>query len=137
MLVARISLIAVSLVLVIGACSSSGNQPDSTKAPEHSEQQYPDVVDVTVEKTGNTFSFTVTISSPYDSPRRYADGWRVKDRNGTVYGEHTLMHDHADEQPFTRIQDGVRIPRDVSDVIVEGRDKRHGYGGKTKAVTVR
>lgn len=101
MLAAHMSLIAVSLVLVIGACSSNGDPPDSTKAPEHSAQKFPAVIDVTAEQTGTTFSFTVTISSPYDSPRRYADGWRVKGQDGTVYGEDTLLHDHADEQPFT------------------------------------
>lgn len=133
MLVARVGLIAIVVILAVGACAANGNQPDS----EQTDQKFPDVVDVAVEKTGNTFSFAVTISSPYDTPQRYADGWRIKGPDGTVYGEHTLMHDHSDEQPFTRTQENVRIPDDVTEVVVEGRDKQHGYGGKTKTVSVR
>lgn len=125
-----------------GASPDQGASPESQTAGEEAddpgdEQRYPDVVDVeaTAEDDG-TYSFAVTISSPYDTPERYTDGWRVMDADGTVYGEHTLMHDHADEQPFTRTQDGVEIPEDVSEVIVEGRDLEHGFGGETQTVTL-
>lgn len=91
-------------------------------------------MDAEVERTGETFSFSVTVSSPYDTPERYADGWRVMGPGGTVYGEHTLAHDHANEQPFTRTQRGVEIPEDVNEVTVEGRDSEHGYGGNTVTV---
>lgn len=97
-------------------------------------QRYPDVVDVTVETDGDAYTFRVTISSPYDSPERYADGWRVMGPDGTVYGEHTLVHDHASEQPFTRAQSGVSIPADVDEVVIEGRDSEYGYGGTTRSV---
>ncbi len=92
-------------------------------------------MDAEVERTGETFSFSVTVSSPYDTPERYADGWRVIGPDGTVYGVHRLAHDHAKEQPFTRTQRGVEIPEGVNEVTVEGRDSEHGYGGNT--VTVR
>lgn len=85
-------------------------------------------VDVEEESAG-VFSFTVTISSPYDTPERYADGWRIIGPDGAVYGEHTLLHDHENEQPFTRTQRGVEIPSDVDEVTVEGRDLEYGYGG--------
>ena len=54
--------------------------------------------------------------------------------DGSVYGEHTLARDHANEQPFTRTQSGVEIPNEVDEVTVEERDSKHGYGGTTVTV---
>ncbi len=79
----------------------------------------------------NQFHFEVTISSPYDTPQRYADGFRIVGKGGKVYGERKLLHDHADEQPFTRELGGVEIPPGVRSVVVEARDQKYGYGGKT------
>jgi hypothetical protein len=130
-------ILAVVVILLLSACTSDGTGAEAPSAPataEPGEQRYPDVVDVTVERAGGTFSFTVTISSPYDSPERYADGWRIVGPDGTVYGEHTLAHDHAGEQPFTRTQTGVQIPAGVPEVTVEARDQQYGYGGTTMTV---
>ncbi len=100
-------------------------------------QRYPDVVDVKVQPRGaNEFDFDVTISSPYDSPERYADAFRVMSAESKVYGERKLLHDHANEQPFTRDLYGVLIPPGVRFVIVQGRDKKYGYGGRTARVTL-
>lgn len=80
--------------------------------------------------------FDVTVSSPYDTPRRYADAFRVSGKDGTVYGERKLLHDHADEQPFTRDLYGVAVPARVRVVVVQARDSRFGYGGKTVDVVL-
>lgn len=101
------------------------------------DQRYPDVREAEPEPDGGgTYSLSVTISSPYDSPDRYADGWRVLGPDGTVLGEHELMHDHADEQPFTRTQTGLEIPEGTGEITVEGRDLENGYGGDTVTVPV-
>ncbi|MHB1084378.1 MAG: hypothetical protein ACYCZA_06020 [Thiobacillus sp.] len=98
-------------------------------------QKYPDVVNVKVHARGaNRFDFDATISSPYDSPQRYADAFRVMRSDGVVYGERTLFHDHAGEQPFTRDLYGVTIPAGVQTVVVQARDQKYGYGGKTLQV---
>ncbi|WP_211659205.1 hypothetical protein [Phytoactinopolyspora halophila] len=149
--------VIVAVMLFLAGCSSDGEgdtgapETDSgspaadtgssqdepkTSGEDPDEQRYPDVVDATAQRDGDTYSFTVTISSPYDTPDRYADGWRVVDADGTVYGEHTLMHDHANEQPFTRTQSDVEIPDDVDEVTIEGRDQEYGYGGATVTVTL-
>jgi hypothetical protein len=139
----RLAAIAcLGLGLWLGGCTSddgtdgrSANSPSPSQA--ESEQRYPDVVDATAEHDGSdTFSFHVTISSPYDTPERYADGWRIIGPDGAVYGEHSLAHDHASEQPFTRTQSGVRIPADVDEVTVEARDQQYGYGGETITLTI-
>ena len=101
------------------------------------DRPYPDVehAELTAADDG-TWSLAVTVSSGYDTPQRYADGWRVLDRDGTELGRHALAHDHADEQPFTRTQTGLTIPDDVAEIVVEGRDSENGYGGTTVVVTV-
>jgi hypothetical protein len=101
------------------------------RAQAASQQKYPDVVAAKVSpRGGDRFDFDVTISSPYDTAQRYADAFRVVGAKGEVYGERKLLHDHADEQPFTRDLHGVAIPAGVRAVVVEGRDQRHGYGGR-------
>jgi hypothetical protein len=102
-----------------------------------SEQRFPDVVAVKVRSSGpDLFDFDVTISSPYDTPQRYADGFRVKTPGGGVLGERKLLHDHQDEQPFTRDLYSVRIRKPVSRVLVEARDQKFGYGGKVVEVAL-
>jgi hypothetical protein len=100
--------------------------------PVAAEQQFPDVVAVEVQPRGDDrFDFDVTVSSPYDTPRRYADAFHVVGPDGKVYGERKLLHDHAGEQPFTRDLYGVEIPAGIRKVTVQARDKKYGYGGKT------
>lgn len=105
------------------------------------EPRFPDVIEAQVRAAGGgRYDFDVTISSPYDTPARYADGFRVTDRQGRVFGERKLWHDHANEQPFTRDLYGVVIPAPVRSVRIEARDKLHGYGdanARGRAIEVR
>ena len=57
-------------------------------------------------------------------------------KDGTVFGERILFHDHASEQPFTRDLYGVVIPNTVHEVVIQARDKRYGYGGRTVEVVL-
>lgn len=112
-----------------------GGDDSATSGDGGGGARYPEVVRVEAERAGEgTFDFSVTISSPYDSPERYADGWRVMTAEGEVLGEMTVGHDHATEQPFTRDQSGVEVPPGVERVVVEGHDLENGYGGKTASV---
>jgi hypothetical protein len=118
----------VALVAAVAVATTAFAQP---KAADEA-QKYPDVVNVKVKARGDRrFDFDVTISSPYETPQRYADAFRVMSAEGVVYGERKLLHDHADEQPFTRDLYGVAIPAGVASVIVQARDQKFGYGGKT------
>lgn len=112
--------------------------PVATGGADSSAQRFPDIREAELLPQGRgTFSLDVTVSSPYDTPQRYADGWRVL-AAGTqrVLGTHMLTHDHASEQPFTRSQPELRIPAGVERITVEGRDQRNGYGGRTVTVPV-
>ena len=137
--------LCTTALLLLTACGggqpsqSSGDseQGGTTTAGQSEGQKYPDVRDAELESSGgDTWSLSVTISSPYDSPERYADGWRVLAPNGDVLGKHELMHDHANEQPFTRTQTGLEIPQDVQEITVEARDLKNGYGGETVTIPV-
>ena len=128
------------------AAGSTSEDSAGTAAPDtaaiddgatETEQLFPDVIGVKAEQGADgSWTFSVTLSSPYDSPSRYADAWRVVGPDGTVYGERILLHDHAGEQPFTRSQSGILIPGDVTEVVVEGRDQVSGWGGATMTVTL-
>lgn len=126
----RTLLVALALALGVVAASS--------RAADASAQKYPDVIAAKVQASGpETFDFDVTVSSPYDTPQRHADSIRVMGRDdGAVYGERRILHDHADEQPFTRDLYGVKVPRGVRVVVVQGRDQQFGYGGKNLEVTL-
>jgi len=100
-------------------------------------QKFPDVVSAKVQARGaDSFDFDVTVSSPYDTPKRYADAFRVMGRDGVVFGERQLLHDHAGEQPFTRDLYGVKIPPGIRVVVIQAKDQQHGYGGKTIEVVM-
>ena len=97
---------------------------------ESRTDDFPDILAAQATPEGDgAWRFDVTVSSPYDTPERYADAWRVVGPDGTEYGIRELTHDHASEQPFTRSQTGIVIPTDVTVVTVEGRDQANGWGG--------
>jgi hypothetical protein len=116
---------------------SGGDGPSDTADDPGEAQQFPDIVDASlIPRQDGTYDVEVTVSSPYDTPARYADGWRVLAPDGEVLGAHMLLHDHANEQPFTRTQRGLVIPDGIAQVTIEGRDLEFGYGGSTLVVDV-
>ena len=138
----RFAVVAALLaVVLVSSCSSTSEQAEVSPSPPlettatteaQSEQRFPDVVAANATQADDgSWTFAVTLSSPYDTPDRYADSWRVKGTDGTVYGERFLTHDHANEQPFTRSQSGIEIPDTVEAVVIEGRDQVYGWGGTT------
>ena len=126
------------LAIVLVGCSGGDDAVTTTVlSTAAADDQFPSVVEVATTYNGDgTWDFAVTMTSPYDSPERYADGWRVVGPDGTEFGTHTLTHDHAAEQPFTRTQSDVEIPDDVAEVTIEGRDLLNGFGGQTQTVTL-
>jgi hypothetical protein len=138
---------SLAVVALVGATAGAACDDDSASEPaptpasttvaaDVDQQQYPDIVAVTVTVEGDTYRFDVTVSSPYDTPERYADAWRIVAPDGTELGVRELAHDHAAEQPFTRSLTGVVIPPEVTTVTVEGRDLVNGWGGGTRTVTL-
>lgn len=85
------------------------------------------VVDVKVNPEGrDTYGFSVTLRHADAGWDHYADRWDVLAPDGTVLGERVLFHPHVDEQPFTRSQSGILIPRGLTQVLIRAHDKVHG-----------
>jgi hypothetical protein len=75
--------LAMVAATVVTTAASQGSQ----------DSRYPDVLLVKVRAAGRvtgSFDFDVTISSPYDTPQRYADAFRAMGKDGHVFGEHVL-----------------------------------------------
>ncbi|HEX6220068.1 MAG TPA: N-acetylmuramoyl-L-alanine amidase [Acidimicrobiia bacterium] len=109
---------------------------DQCIEPDLEAALYPDVLAAEVSRGSQTYGFEVTISSPYDSAERYADAFRIVGDDGQVYGIRELLHDHANEQPFTRSLGGLDIPDSVESVTIEARDLVYGWGGATVEVAL-
>ena len=92
-------------------------------------EKFPEVLAVDTSGTSPSWNFSVTLSSLYDTPERYADAWRVLDANDVELGIRVLGHDHANEQPFTRSAT-IDIPEGTTTVWVEGRDQANGWSGQ-------
>jgi hypothetical protein len=96
------------------------------------------VRNVTAERTGSGWRFSVTVEHNDNGWDYYADGWVVVNPdNGTVYGERVLAHPHDNEQPFTRSLSGVSIPAAVDQVLVVSRNNVRGFGGCGELVSLR
>ncbi len=106
--------------------------------PQLVPERFPDIIDATAALADDgTWRISATVSSPYETPDRYADAWRVLDGGPldddtdepSVLAIRELLHDHINEQPFTRSLNDVVIPDDVTTIVIEGRDQVSGWGG--------
>ena len=92
---------------------------------------------VTASRSGDTWSFDVTLSHGDTGWDHYADAWRVLDPQGNELGVRNLAHPHVEEQPFTRSLSNVRVPADVTEVDIQARDNLTGWSPTLKRVRLR
>ena len=97
----------------------------------------PVIKNVAMKKSGETWSFNVTLEHGDTGWDDYADGWRVLDSNGKELGVRVLAHPHVNEQPFTRSLSGVRIPSDVTEVGIQASDSVGGWSSPVKTIRLR
>lgn len=67
----------------------------------------------------------------------YADKWEVLDLEGNQLGYRSLGHPHVNEQPFTRSRCKIKIPAEMTKVIVRAKCNKHGFGGKALVVNLK
>lgn len=90
-----------------------------------------DVLGVDVSCNSDSIcEFDVTVKHDDEGWKHYANRWEVLNPDGELLATRELAHPHDNEQPFTRSLRGVRIPKDLSEVIIRAHDLEHGYGGK-------
>ncbi len=97
----------------------------------------PVIKNVSMKKSGETWSFNVTLEHGDTGWDDYADGWRVLDASGKELGVRVLAHPHVNEQPFTRSLSGVRIPADVTEVGIQASDSIGGWSSPVKTIRLR
>ncbi len=97
---------------------------------------HPVVENATAKKSGEAWTFSVTLSHPDTGWDDYADGWEVLAPDGTVLGYRELYHPHVDEQPFTRSLSGVTIPDGMTKVLIRARSNVDGWGEPTYELTL-
>ena len=97
----------------------------------------PVIQNIVTKKSGDSWTFDVTIRHGDTGWDDYADGWRILDADGNELGMRNLAHPHVDEQPFTRSLSGVRIPDGVSEVGVQASDTVGGWSSAVKTVKLR
>ena len=74
--------------------------------------------------------FNVTVKHADDGWEHFANKWEVISPDGKILATRELAHPHVNEQPFTRSLKNVRVPENLSEVIVRAHDSIHEYGGK-------
>jgi archaellum component FlaF (FlaF/FlaG flagellin family) len=119
---------------------SPSSKPTATKSEQVSnrtQKANADVIFVEAEYNGDTWTFRVTVSHPDTGWEDYADGWDVVLPDGTVVTANPedpftrlLLHPHENEQPFTRSQSGLIIPKGTNQVTVRAHDLVDGFGGQ-------
>lgn len=83
------------------------------------------------EVSAGVWRFDVTVRHNDEGWGHYADAWQVADpRSGKIVGERILAHPHDNEQPFTRSQGGIAIPKSLNRVLVQAKCNVHGFGGR-------
>jgi hypothetical protein len=111
---------AALAVGALGAFALMGSQPGLGAGPDAK------ITAVKASGSAGAYSFNVTIESNDTGCAHYADWWEVVDENGGLVYRRVLLHDHADEQPFTR--DGGPVPVKADQVVtVRAHVNTSGY----------
>jgi len=93
------------------------------------------------EERDGTWTFHVTVEHSDVGMDDFVDGWNVVTAGGEILKMEstnrftkTLRMPHVNEQPFTRTQKGLLIPKGTKKLRVRAHDKVHGFGGEEVVV---
>ncbi len=103
-------------------------------APAFAAADQPEIVNVSVKKSGMTWRMDVTVRHPDTGWDHFADGWEVLDAAGNRLGYRELMHPHVDEQPFTRSLSSLVVPDGTREVFLRVHCSQHGWSEDKKRV---
>ncbi|GAA0781198.1 hypothetical protein E1180_20675 [Roseibium denhamense] len=95
-----------------------------------------EIVNAEARKSGDSWTFSVTLRHEDTGWEHYADQWAVYSTSGDLLGERVLFHPHVEEQPFTRSLSGVKIPDGMTKVIIRARDNVDGVSPQAFELTL-
>ena len=133
--------IALSMIaLTLLACGDAEVVTDET-VPKVKKKSAVGDANVTAvfarEESDGTWTFHVTVEHNDRDWSDFVDGWDVVLPDGTAvrpdpFYAYTkqIRNPHVNEQPFTRTQRKIEIPKDVNTVRVRAHDKAGGFGGQ-------
>ncbi len=123
------TIIAVCMLVSLGSIGLSAEDT----SPFNLDLNYAQVVFVkAVQNSNDSWTFYVTVRHNDEGWNHYADAWEVVDPDSRkVFATRILAHPHETEQPFTRSQSGIVIPKGQQFVEVKAKCTLHGYEGKT------
>ena len=97
-----------------------------------------DVVKVKAQEArAGEWRFSVSLRHADTGWDHYANNWEVLSPDGEIIATRVLGHPHVNEQPFTRSLSGVKIPKDLTHVVIRASDSVHGYGGQMMRVDLK
>jgi len=118
------------LLLILSMFASSGCAAKADLDTYSSSLEFAQVTHVVAsQKPDNSWCFDTTVQHHDQGFDHYADGWEVLDLDGNQLGALILGHPHF-KQPFTRGQCNIKVPSDISKVVVRAKCNKHGFGGK-------
>ena len=86
------------------------------------------------QKSSATWCFGTSVRHNDQGWEHYANRWEILDLEGSQLGNRELHHPHDNEQPFTRSLCNIKIPIEITKVIVRAKCNKHGFGGKAMVV---
>ena len=97
-----------------------------------------EIVEVKAELTpAQKYNISVTLKHADTGWDHYANAWRIYSPDGKLIEERVLHHPHVKEQPFTRNLLGVRIPSELSEVIIVAACSDTGESKKSYTLKLR
>lgn len=92
-----------------------------------------DVIGATARQADDgTWSIEVSMRCEDRNATYFCDRFEILTPDARVLGVRRLLHDHADEQPFTRELQGVNVPNGFPHgVLIRGHHNVRGYDGAT------
>ena len=92
-----------------------------------------DVIAATARHAADgTLNFEVTMRCDDRGATYFCDRFEILSPSMRVVGVRRMLHDHTDEQPFTRELQGVNVPNGFPrGVLIRGHHNARGYDGAT------
>ncbi|MFK7937494.1 MAG: hypothetical protein AB8G22_28520 [Saprospiraceae bacterium] len=121
-------MLSFAFLFLLFACNSADEMPtiEPEIDPEMENTNLAAITNVSFTQNGDTYNFSVEITSPDEGCNQYADWWEVVNLDGDLIYRRVLGHSHVNEQPFTRSGGPVRVT-ETQEVWVRVHMNNTGY----------